>query len=225
MKKLFKHQTYHLAAYIILGALLILFPAITAGGSQTFWGLSALQWIILSWAAAGIFHAWVLFFWRLEYHYGKISEWFGKSGFLIFRIGFIISAAATLLPSIPVSYLTNNTFALPLPVKLILLIGTTPFILWAIYSVFFYFGINRAFGADHFFAEYRAKPLEKRGTFKYISNSMYVIILLLLYHPSIFFGSCAGLMYALIHHAFVWVHYYCTEKPDLREMYGRNKQV
>ena len=106
--------------------------------------------------------------------------------------------------------------------RIILIVVTTPLILWAIYSVLFYFSINRAFGADHFFPEYKNKSLEKRGTFKYIPNSIYTVLLLLLYHPGLFYGSALGLVTALIHHLFVWTHYYCTEKPDLKEIYGSN---
>ena len=39
-------------------------------------------------------------------------------------------------------------------------------------------------------------------------------------HPGLFFESKLGLIAAACHHCFVWFHYFCTEKPDLREIYG-----
>ena len=29
-----------------------------------------------------------------------------------------------------------------------------------------------------------------------------------------------ALAVALFQHAYIWVHYYCTEKPDMRRIYG-----
>ena len=49
---------------------------------------------------------------------------------------------------------------------------------------------------------------------------MYTVILLLLYHPGLFFESKLGLIAAACHHCFVWFHYVCTEKPDMGEIYG-----
>jgi hypothetical protein len=59
-----------------------------------------------------------------------------------------------------------------------------------------------------------------RGLFKYVPNVGYAVILTLIYHPALFFDSLPGLLAAVAHHAFVWVNYYCTEKPDMREIYG-----
>lgn len=86
--------------------------------------------------------------------------------------------------------------------------------------VFAYFGITRPFGADHFDPAYRRAPLETRGIFKYVPNSMCVVVLLVLYHPGLLWHSSLGLVAAASHHAFVWCHYFCTERPDMREIYG-----
>ena len=222
MKKIFKNQSYHLLAYILLGAFLIQYSEQFYIDSIKVLGISAYNWVLFSWITAGVFQFWVMLFWRLEYHLGKISKWFGKSGFSIFRAGFIFFGIARLLSVIPISMATNNSFEMNIVIRLILIIGTTPFIIWGLFSVIKYFGINRAFGADHFFEEYRKKPLENRGLFKYVPNSMYTIVLLLLYHPGLFFESYLGLIVASVHHIFVWVHYFCTEKPDMREIYSGN---
>lgn len=161
MKKILKNQIYHLLSYVILGILIITYIHNNYSGDKTIVGLTTIKWVIISWIAAGIFQFWILFFWRIELYYRRISKYFGDSGFLIFRIGFVIFAAIRLLPIIPVSLLSKNSMEINIPLKIILIAGTTPFIMWALFSVFFYFGINRAFGADHFYPEYRKKSLEK----------------------------------------------------------------
>ncbi len=227
MKKIFTYQIYHLLIFLLLGAALYLYAKACFTGGDLFLGLSAVHWVIFSWISAGIFQTWIFLFWRLEFYYGKIGALFGKTGFLIFRIGFVLFSHAAFLPVLPLSFLTKNTVepgAVLKPVlQSVLILGTAPFILWGLYSVVRYFGINRAFGADHFFPEYRSGILEKRGTFKYIPNTMYTVILLLLYYPGVLYASALGLAAALSHHLFVWAHYFCTEKPDLKEIYGKKK--
>lgn len=225
MKKIFAYQIYHLLAYLLLGAVLYLYAGAYFSGGDLFLGISAAGWILFSWIAAGIFQTWILLFWRLELFYGKVSARLGRAGFPVFRAGFIVLALSAFLPLLPISFLTENTILLgPVPesaLQLVFVLGTAPLILWAFYSVIRYFGVNRAFGADHFFPEYRTRTLEKRGTFKYIPNTMYTIVLLLLYYPGVFYTSALGLAAALAHHTFVWTHYFCTEKPDMKEIYGK----
>ena len=47
---------------------------------------------------------------------------------------------------------------------------------------------------------------------------MYVFGFLLLWIPALAGRSYAALATALFSHAYIWVHWYCTEKPDLRRM-------
>jgi protein-S-isoprenylcysteine O-methyltransferase Ste14 len=91
---------------------------------------------------------------------------------------------------------------------------------YVLYSVFRYFGIKRALGADHFDPTYRRAPLEKRGAFRLVNNAMYVAELLVLYLPGLIWASSAALIMAAFNHAYVWVHYFTTEKPDLRAICG-----
>ena len=100
------------------------------------------------------------------------------------------------------------------------LVITIPLSLWGLYCAAFYFGVTRASGADHFIPAYRGARLEKRGIYKYIPNVMYTVVLLAVYHPGLVWQSAQGLAAAAAHHAFVWVHYFCTEMPDLKEIYG-----
>lgn len=83
-----------------------------------------------------------------------------------------------------------------------------------------YFGVKRALGADHFREEYRKMPLVKKGAFKYSSNAMYTYAFLLMWAVALLTGSQAALALALFQHAYIWVHVYCTEAPDMQLIYG-----
>ena len=85
-----------------------------------------------------------------------------------------------------------------------------------------YFGMKRATGADHFDESYRSKPFVKKGIFKYSRNSMYTFGLLLVWVPGILAESRAAILLAAFNHAYVWVHYFCLEKPDIRRIYGNS---
>ncbi|WP_156119582.1 hypothetical protein [Leptolyngbya sp. KIOST-1] len=55
------------------------------------------------------------------------------------------------------------------------------------------------------------------------------MLFLLLFIPFLFvlaiallIGSQAALAVALFQHAYVWVHFYCTEAPDMDLLYGQD---
>jgi hypothetical protein len=221
-RKIFEKQAYHLLVWIVLGGVLYLESRqYFDSGTARIWGLSAAKWLLVSWVLAALHQGWVWFFWRLELYGGKIMGWFGPGGFLIYRIGFVLLALARILAIIMVALATAGTLAAPRWLSMGFIVITTPFILWGIYSVAAYFGVTRAFGADHFDEKYRGGALEKRGIFRYVPNTMYTVILLALYHPALLVNSRLGLVAALAHHLMVWTHYFCTEKPDMREIYAR----
>lgn len=92
--------------------------------------------------------------------------------------------------------------------------------LYLFHSVRKYFGFRRAYGIDHFDESYRALPFVKQGIFKYTGNAMYVAGFLILWTPGLLLLSTAALLAALFNHLYIWVHYYCTELPDIRRIYG-----
>jgi protein-S-isoprenylcysteine O-methyltransferase Ste14 len=91
---------------------------------------------------------------------------------------------------------------------------------WGLYSTLRYFTLRRAFGGDHFREEIRALPKVTGGVFTYTDNGMYGVVFLGLWGFALLFGSWNALVVALFQHAYIWVHMYCTEAPDLRRMYG-----
>lgn len=88
------------------------------------------------------------------------------------------------------------------------------------WSVGKHFGVRRALGGDHFRQRYRELPLVRAGMFKYSSNAMYSFAFLIFWALAFLTGSRAALAAALFQHAYIWVHLYCTEAPDMRLIYG-----
>jgi protein-S-isoprenylcysteine O-methyltransferase Ste14 len=93
--------------------------------------------------------------------------------------------------------------------------------IWAGYSAKRYFGMVRATGADHFDAKYREMPLVREGIFRFTSNAMYLYAFLLFWAVAVGFDSSATLLAAAFAHAYIWVHYFATEKPDMDAIYGQ----
>jgi hypothetical protein len=92
--------------------------------------------------------------------------------------------------------------------------------LYLFYSVKRYFGFKRAFGIDHFDPSYRSMPFVRKGIFRFNSNGMYVFGFLLIWVPGLWWASEAALVAALFNHVYIWLHYYATERPDMRRIYA-----
>jgi len=98
--------------------------------------------------------------------------------------------------------------------------------IYLFYSVAKYFGMDRAFGIDHFHPEIiKNEPFIKQGIFRYTSNGMYLYGFLILWIPGVLLQSKAALLIALFNHIYIWVHYYFTELPDIKMIYGEEKQA
>ena len=64
------------------------------------------------------------------------------------------------------------------------------------------------------------KELVRSGPFAITPNAMYAIGFLGLWGIACLFGSWNALVVALFQHAYIWVHMYCTEAPDMDWIYG-----
>ena len=56
--------------------------------------------------------------------------------------------------------------------------------------------------------------------FKYTDNAMYKFGFLILWSIALFTLSKAALLAAAFNHLYIWVHFYFTELPDIRQIYG-----
>ena len=188
--------------------------------SGQLWGISSQAWLWIAIAVPIVHQIFVWLFWRLELHHGLITRWFGENGFPIYKIGFTILFATRPVSILLLGISNYNTITCP-PVLmyaaavLLLIPG-----IYTMYSVVNYFGMDRAYGIDHFDPSYRDKPFVKQGMFKYTNNAMYKFGFLILWSIALFTLSKAALLVAAFSHLYIWVHFYFTELPDIRHIYG-----
>lgn len=176
MKKLFKNQLSHFVFLLVsLWAIMFIcdnYPSYFAG---KLWGVSSKCWLYLAIGSPIIHQIYVFVCWRLELYYKTISRTFGDNGFVYYKIGFAI-----LILSRPITLTLlaiSNANSLVINPNISYLISILLFIpaTYLFYSVKKYFGMDRAFGVDHFEPEKaKAFPMVTKGIFKYTSNGMYV---------------------------------------------------
>lgn len=219
---LFEKQQYHLLALIGLTMILIACYSLNEFTKGSFLGITTEIWILIVFVIPIVHQVFVLLIWRSELYYSLITRKLGPKGFKIYGVLFMILFLSRIVILFALAIANENTITLGDYAIHILLIATFLIIgLYLGYSVGRYFGVKRALGIDHFDSEYRNKKLVKRGIFKYINNSMYIVGFLLFYIPGLLFSSLAALILALIHHIYIWVHYFTTEKPDMKRIYTK----
>ena len=217
---LFERQGLHLLLLVALVAVVTILADQVGSWMGQYLGLSTYTWFWLALAAAVAHQGWVWLCWRLELHAGLLSRVLGPAGFTLYGAGFallaftrfymLVALAAANRHTVPVSETALDTLATILLAP----------IAYLFYSVERYFTIRRALGIDHFDPAYRTKPLERRGIFRFTRNGMYTFGLLAVWLPGLYEASKAALFAALFNHAYIWVHYLCTELPDMRRIYG-----
>jgi hypothetical protein len=216
---LFDKQIYHYIALILLVFGVYALADDTALSGQLL-GVSTCTWLWLSVAVPILHQVYVWFAWRGQLKYSLISRIFGESGFKVYTIGFTVLFASRLIFIILLSLSNKNSIALSPGFSYALSIVFTLLSGYLFYSVRMYFGFKRAFGIDHFDDSYRHLPFVREGIFKYTSNAMYTFGFLILWVPGLIFFSKAALLAACFNHIYIWVHYYTTELPDIRFIYG-----
>ncbi len=150
--------------------------------------------------------------WRIELNSSGVTKSIGFKAYLIF---FFILFAGRAISIICIAYLDMNSLGFdPLPRFAIAGLLLLP-ALYLTYSVKKYFAFTRAAGGDHFYQKYRDLPIVQKGIFRFSSNSMYVFGFMMLWAIAIGFNSKAALIVAAFNHAYIWVHYFVTEKPDM----------
>ena len=222
---MFEKQAHHYALLVLLfaGVYFVAEGDVLAG---QLWGISTQTWLWIAIATPVVHQIIVALLWRAELHHNKMTDWFGDRAFpiykAIFTILFLGRPISITLLGISNAYTLNINPLLAYVLAGILLVPAA----YTMYSVFHFFGINRAYGEDHFKpAEYREKPFVKQGMFKYTDNAMYKFAFLLLWAVGLVFLSKAALLAAAFNHAYIWVHFYFTELPDIQYIYGdRSKE-
>ena len=217
---MFKKQTQHyfLLIVLILGVYFLATGDVLSG---QLWGISTQTWLWIAVATPILHQVFVALAWRSELYHHKMTEWFGDRGFLIYKVIFTILFVGRPVTLILLGISNANTLGLnPAISYAVAVILFVPFV-YTMYSVARYFGMDRAYGADHFDPSiYKGKPFVKQGMFKYTDNAMYKFGFLGLWVIGFAFLSKAVLLAALFNHLYIWVHYYFTELPDIKFIYG-----
>ncbi len=216
----FEGQFAHLLLLIglVAGALYLAEPAL---GDGAWLGMSDTAWFTTMLVVVVAHQVYVWFGARAQLCYGLFTRLFGRHDMAVW--------GAIFLPLLALRVVTLGGLALADagslggPRWLQLTLGGLLLIPAAYtgYSVARYFGVRRALMADHFRAEYRAMPLVDEGIFRYSSNAMYTYGFLVLWSIALLAGSRAALAGALFQHAYIWVHWYTVEQPDMRLIYSR----
>lgn len=219
---MFQRQSIHAVSLaVLLLGILLFFHHRSSATAGALWGLSTTAWLWITIAVPVIHQVYVLIFWRLELYGKRISGTLGEHGFLLYKTGFTVLILLRPVTLTILAISNAGTAAIDPPLNYILSVVLFLPAAYTFYSVRKYFGFDRAYGIDHFQPEkYRNAPLVKQGMFRYTSNSMYVFGFLILWVPGVLLRSQAALAAALFQHLYIWVHYYCTEQPDMEYIYN-----
>lgn len=222
MKKIFRYQVWHLLAVVILLIAMQIFIANNENSmSGVLWGFSSITWFWSAIFVPIVHQVYVWLVWRLELFHNSFTSRFGvRKAFNIYAIVFSLLFVSRLIIITILAFSDRNSLAIN-PLFTYLIAGSIiPVVIYLFYSVKRYFTIERAYGIDHFDKNYN-EPYVKRGIFRYTDNGMYVYGFMILYLPGLLLLSKAALIVALFNHIYIWVHYYCTERPDMEVIYGK----
>jgi hypothetical protein len=188
------------------------------------WGISTRTWLWIAIAVPVLHQIVVALLWRAELYHHTMTGWFGAKAFSVFKVIFTILFLGRPITLILLGISNAGTLMLnPLLAYALALLLFLPFA-YTMYSVFHYFGIDRAFGIDHFDPSYRNQPFVREGMFRYTENAMYKFGFLILWAIALVFLSKAALVVAAFSHLYIWVHFYFTELPDIRHIYGTHEK-
>jgi len=139
--------------------------------------------------------------------------------FPVYLAIFFVLFAGRFVSLLTLAWVDRGSLQLPIILRVILTAFFTVPGVYAMYSVWRYFGFGRAAGADHFDPRNRDMPLVRQGIFRFTCNGMYLYAFLLFWAVAFAFNSFAATIVAVYSHAYIWVHYYATEKPDMEYLY------
>jgi len=217
-------QPQHLAimALMTLGAFSLLANPTNA---PRMLGLTSHGWAVTSISLAIVHQIIVAIVFRLQLHRNMMTTMFGRRDMIVWAVIFMPLLIARPLSIIMVGWsdsttLTSWRIAEIIPGTILVLVA-----LWAMHSVLYYFTLPRALGGDHFRDHYAEMPLVRDGAFKYTDNAMYGVVFLAFWGIALLFGSWNALVVALFQHAYIWVHMYCTEAPDMALIYNDAPEV
>ncbi|MCK5760999.1 MAG: hypothetical protein KAH33_06865 [Candidatus Delongbacteria bacterium] len=224
MKDILRHQVWHLLFLLISIAAIQIFLTDKSILVGELCGISTKAWFWIAIAVPIIHQVYVLVIWRLELYHSTFAKRFGLSkAFKMYAIGFSILFVSRLIFLTLLALSDRNSLSMNPLLAYSIIAVIIPLVAYLFYSVKKYFTMERAYGIDHFDKNY-SEPFVKKGIFRYTNNGMYIFGLMVLYLPGLLFLSNTAIIVALFQHTYIWVHYYFTERPDMRKIYGKMPQ-
>ena len=224
MKNIFEKQDWHfvLLALLVVSANTIMdrFPLFFLGA---FWGLSAETWLWIGIIAAILHQLYVMIIWRVQLETQWLTANLPRIGYIAYLVDYTMMLIARIGAIVLVALANRETLFIPAAARwTTALILAIPFA-WLVHSIIKYYGFKRMAGAEHFELSSRDTGWAGQGIFKYVPNAIYVFGPLAFYIPGFLLASPASLLLALFNHLYLWIHYFCTELPNLRRIYGPDR--
>ncbi len=180
---------------------------------------------VLFWVTLGValvHQLWVAVWWRLELHGKVISTRLGHpAGFRIYKVGFALLALVRVATAWTLAWTEPGGLGVPEAARAPACVALLVLFAALMISVKLTFGIERAFGLDHWEPDRcREMGFVRRGLHTLTPNAMYVFAPTVILAPAILQDSLTATVAALANYAILWVHYHCTEKPDIQRIWG-----
>ena len=208
----FKGQLHHLLLVLVLvpGGLYLLGPV----DAETQRAATLLIAVVVAHQVV----VWLV--WRAQLCFGTLTRLVGQADLAVWSAIFFPFIAARVVGTILVGWLDAGSLGGPRALHIVVGVALLLPAIYTNWSVRRYFGLIRAIGADHFRDRYHRMPLVTEGAFRLSENAMYTLGFLGFWALALLFASRAALALALFQHAYIWVHWYCTEQPDMAVLYG-----
>ena len=217
---IFEKQWLHVTALTGLIAGMVLLGTTADFQTGSLWGVGTISWARMAVAIAVAHQVLVWFCWRFQLHLSLLTRLLGDQGFTVYAVLFSILGIARVVVVFILAISNQYTFLQNVTVLRILAVLMAIPAVYLFYSVKRYFGFKRAFGIDHFDPAYRSAPFVRQGIFRFTRNGMYIFGFFLLWIPGLWYASTAALAVALFNHIYIWIHYFSTELPDIKRIYG-----
>ncbi len=172
-------------------------------------------WTALAFPVAHQVFVWLA--WRLELKSSAVSRTIGFGAYLAI---FFLLFGGRFVSLLALAWLDRGSLGLAVSARAPLTVLFTLIALYTFYSIARYFGMTRAASADHFDPRIRTLPMVSEGIFRYTANGMYAGGFLAFWVIALGFDSAAALAAAAFSHAYIWVHFQATEKPDMAYLYS-----
>lgn len=220
---IFERQGLHFLLFAVLFTAVGLISGAEGLLVGSWQGIPTAYWFWLSILVPVVHQVWVWLCWRMELHHQWLSRHLGTWGFRIYAIGFALLFLARFYTLIATAIGSAGSLTLDRGLLWVLAVIVTIPVLYTFYSVARYFGFRRALGIDHFDPSYRNRLFVRAGIFRWTRNGMYTFGMAFVWLPGLVWASTPALVSAAFSHLYIWVHYLCTELPDMRRIYGTAK--